>query len=62
MSAEPKCSLSTVCPPDHFAVNIGSGVANVVGPKICFERKMYAIKIILLKLTEGGMKTLILTA
>ncbi|XP_070759246.1 protein FAM3C isoform X2 [Enoplosus armatus] len=37
---EPKCSLSRVCPPDHFALHIRSGAANVVGPKICFEGKI----------------------
>ncbi|XP_034075041.1 protein FAM3C [Gymnodraco acuticeps] len=35
-----KCGLSRVCPPDHFAFNIVSGAANVVGPKICFEGKI----------------------
>nr|XP_046241267.1 protein FAM3D isoform X2 [Scatophagus argus] len=37
---EPKCDLSRVCPPDHFALYIRSGAANVVGPKICFEGKI----------------------
>ncbi|XP_041800413.1 protein FAM3C isoform X2 [Chelmon rostratus] len=37
---QPKCSLSRVCPPDHFALHIRSGSANVVGPKICFEGKI----------------------
>ncbi|XP_032370544.1 protein FAM3C [Etheostoma spectabile] len=37
---EPKCSLSGVCPPDHFALRISSGAANVVGPKICFDGKI----------------------
>ncbi|XP_070693743.1 protein FAM3C [Pempheris klunzingeri] len=36
---EPKCSLSRVCPLDHFALHITSGAANVVGPKICFDGK-----------------------
>ncbi|XP_032404760.1 protein FAM3C [Xiphophorus hellerii] len=35
----PKCSLSAVCPSDHFAFKIWSGAANVVGPKICFDGK-----------------------
>ncbi|KAM8915774.1 protein FAM3C [Spinachia spinachia] len=38
-TTEPKCSLSTVCPPDHFALQITSGAATVVGPKICFDGK-----------------------
>ncbi|XP_028430844.1 protein FAM3C [Perca flavescens] len=37
---EPKCRLSRVCPPDHFALRINSGAANVVGPKICFDGKI----------------------
>ncbi|XP_078103593.1 protein FAM3C [Sander vitreus] len=37
---EPKCSLSRVCPPDHFALHISSGAADVVGPKICFDGKI----------------------
>ncbi|XP_030274924.1 protein FAM3C isoform X1 [Sparus aurata] len=36
---KPKCGLSRLCPPDHFALHIQSGVANVIGPKICFEGK-----------------------
>ncbi|XP_051271721.1 protein FAM3C [Dicentrarchus labrax] len=36
----PKCGLSRVCPPDHFAIHIRSGAANVVGPKICFNGKI----------------------
>ncbi|XP_072239132.1 protein FAM3C [Leuresthes tenuis] len=36
-TSPPKCSLSTNCPPDHFALHIRSGAANVVGPKICFN-------------------------
>ncbi|KAM4740155.1 protein FAM3C [Anableps anableps] len=39
VKAAPKCSLSTVCPSDHFAFKIRSGAANVVGPKICFDGK-----------------------
>ncbi|KAM4589067.1 protein FAM3C isoform 2-T2 [Odontesthes bonariensis] len=34
-----RCSLSTKCPPDHFAFHIRSGAANVIGPKICFNGK-----------------------
>lgn len=37
---EPKCSLPRPCPPDHFALHIRSGAANVVGPKICFEDRI----------------------
>uniref|UniRef100_A0AAQ6IQX0 FAM3 metabolism regulating signaling molecule D n=1 Tax=Anabas testudineus TaxID=64144 RepID=A0AAQ6IQX0_ANATE len=37
---KPKCSLSRVCPPDHFAVNVRSGAADIVGPKICFDGKI----------------------
>ncbi|XP_068172260.1 protein FAM3C isoform X2 [Antennarius striatus] len=40
IAPEPKCSLSRVCLPDRFALNIRSGAANVVGPKICFEGKI----------------------
>ncbi|XP_044204675.1 protein FAM3C [Thunnus albacares] len=36
----PKCGLSGICPPDHFAIHIRSGAANVVGPHICFEGKI----------------------
>lgn len=36
----PKCGLSSVCPPNHFAVVVESGAANVVGPKICFDGKI----------------------
>ncbi|XP_073325097.1 protein FAM3C [Pagrus major] len=37
---EPKCGLSRLCPPNHFALHIQSGAANVVGPRICFEGKI----------------------
>ncbi|KAM7402212.1 hypothetical protein PAMP_017475 [Pampus punctatissimus] len=36
----PKCNLSRDCPPEHFALHIRSGAANVVGPKICFDGKI----------------------
>ncbi|XP_062301150.1 protein FAM3C [Scomber scombrus] len=36
----PKCGLSKICPPNHFALHIKSGAANVVGPRICFEGKI----------------------
>lgn len=36
----PKCSLASVCPSDHFALQISSGAADVVGPKICFDGKI----------------------
>ncbi|XP_067095561.1 protein FAM3C-like [Osmerus mordax] len=39
-AASPKCKLSKVCPIDHFAFQITSGAADVVGPKICFEGKI----------------------
>ncbi|XP_078025127.1 protein FAM3C [Epinephelus lanceolatus] len=39
-TAEAKCSLSRACPPDHFALHIRSGAANIVGPKICFDGKI----------------------
>lgn len=32
-----KCNLEKGCSPNHFAVRIKSGAANVVGPTICFE-------------------------
>ncbi|XP_061544448.1 protein FAM3C [Phycodurus eques] len=37
---QPKCNLSKRCPPDHFAIHVRSGAANVVGPKICFDGKI----------------------
>ncbi|KAM3621547.1 uncharacterized protein V6R79_012649 [Siganus canaliculatus] len=37
---EPKCSLPKACPPDHFALHIRSGAADVVGPRICFEGRI----------------------
>ncbi|KAM9800737.1 protein FAM3C-like [Syngnathus typhle] len=36
----PQCNLSRNCPPDHFAIHMQSGAANVVGPKICFDGKI----------------------
>ncbi|XP_028262508.1 protein FAM3C isoform X2 [Parambassis ranga] len=36
----PKCSLSKVCPPEHFALRVQSGAANIIGPKICFEGRI----------------------
>ncbi|XP_037106738.1 protein FAM3C isoform X2 [Syngnathus acus] len=36
----PQCNLSKNCPPDHFAIHMQSGAANVVGPKICFDGKI----------------------
>ncbi|XP_042350497.1 protein FAM3C [Plectropomus leopardus] len=39
-AADPKCSLSRVCPHDHFALRISSGAAKIVGPKICFDGKI----------------------
>uniref|UniRef100_A0A3P8SZ71 FAM3 metabolism regulating signaling molecule D n=1 Tax=Amphiprion percula TaxID=161767 RepID=A0A3P8SZ71_AMPPE len=36
----PKCRLSRLCPPQHFALHIRSGAANVVGPNICFDGKI----------------------
>lgn len=36
-TASPKCNLSKICPVDHFAFQITSGGADIVGPKICFE-------------------------
>ncbi|XP_031719765.1 protein FAM3C isoform X2 [Anarrhichthys ocellatus] len=36
-TTEPKCSLTRVCPSDHFSLRISSGAANVIGPKICFD-------------------------
>nr|XP_061813487.1 protein FAM3C-like [Nerophis lumbriciformis] len=35
-----KCNLSKRCPPNHFAMRVRSGAANVVGPKICFDGKI----------------------
>ncbi|KAM9859357.1 protein FAM3C [Aulostomus maculatus] len=35
-----KCNLYGVCPPQHFAVHVRSGAANIVGPKICFDGKI----------------------
>uniref|UniRef100_A0A3B4V739 FAM3 metabolism regulating signaling molecule D n=1 Tax=Seriola dumerili TaxID=41447 RepID=A0A3B4V739_SERDU len=36
---EPQCSVSTVCPPNHFSIQLRSGTANIIGPKICFDGK-----------------------
>ncbi|XP_061921907.1 protein FAM3C [Entelurus aequoreus] len=36
-TSSPKCGLSRLCPPQHFAVHVRSGAADVVGPKICFD-------------------------
>lgn len=47
------CGLSRACPPDHYAVHISSGAANVVGPKICFDGKMYVCEMVAAELTEG---------
>ncbi|XP_028303293.1 protein FAM3C-like [Gouania willdenowi] len=35
-----KCGLSKACRHDHFAIQIRSGGANVVGPNICFDGKI----------------------
>lgn len=40
VSADQNCGLPRVCPPNHFALRLTSGAANVVGPQICFEGKM----------------------
>uniref|UniRef100_A0A8C8U5I1 Protein FAM3C n=1 Tax=Peromyscus maniculatus bairdii TaxID=230844 RepID=A0A8C8U5I1_PERMB len=32
-----KCGISKACPEKHFAFEMASGAANVVGPKICLE-------------------------
>ncbi|XP_023686918.1 protein FAM3C-like isoform X2 [Paramormyrops kingsleyae] len=32
-----KCDLSRPCPPESFAFKMKSGIANVLGPKICLE-------------------------
>uniref|UniRef100_A0A3P8TBZ3 FAM3 metabolism regulating signaling molecule D n=1 Tax=Amphiprion percula TaxID=161767 RepID=A0A3P8TBZ3_AMPPE len=39
----PKCRLSRLCPPQHFALHIRSGAANVVGPNICFDGKIHVL-------------------
>lgn len=36
-----KCGLSAPCPPKHLAFRLVSGSANVIGPKICLEDKMW---------------------
>uniref|UniRef100_A0AAZ1XCD7 ILEI/PANDER domain-containing protein n=1 Tax=Oreochromis aureus TaxID=47969 RepID=A0AAZ1XCD7_OREAU len=36
----PKCSLSRVCPPNHIALRIRSGAADIVGPTVCFDGKI----------------------
>ncbi|XP_023270034.1 protein FAM3C-like [Seriola lalandi dorsalis] len=36
---EPQCSISTVCPPNHSSIQLRSGAANIIGPKICFDGK-----------------------
>ncbi|XP_060793406.1 protein FAM3A-like [Neoarius graeffei] len=35
-----KCGLSTPCPPQYFTFRLMSGVANVIGPKLCLEDKI----------------------
>lgn len=37
-----KCGLPQPCPEEHLAFRIVSGAANVIGPKICLEDKMWA--------------------
>uniref|UniRef100_A0A4W4H0I1 Si:dkeyp-67f1.2 n=1 Tax=Electrophorus electricus TaxID=8005 RepID=A0A4W4H0I1_ELEEL len=37
------CCQHKVCPADHYAFLLRSGAANVVGPKICFDNKMYVL-------------------
>ncbi|XP_034022280.1 protein FAM3C-like [Thalassophryne amazonica] len=34
------CDLSISCPADHYSVQIRSGMANVLGPRICFDGKI----------------------
>ncbi|XP_026767623.2 protein FAM3D [Pangasianodon hypophthalmus] len=36
----PGCCPRKVCPADHFPFFLRSGVANVVGPKICFNNRI----------------------
>lgn len=36
-----KCGLSAPCPAKHLAFRLVSGAANVIGPKICLEDKMW---------------------
>lgn len=38
-----KCGLSAPCPPKHLAFRLVSGAANVIGPKICLEDKMWEL-------------------
>ncbi|KAF7662939.1 hypothetical protein LDENG_00223590 [Lucifuga dentata] len=35
-----KCDLSESCSPDHFALRIRSGAANIIGPTICVDGKI----------------------
>ncbi|XP_018589583.1 protein FAM3C-like [Scleropages formosus] len=35
-----KCGLPNPCPAGHFAFYLKTGVANVVGPKICFDGRV----------------------
>ncbi|KAJ8409317.1 hypothetical protein AAFF_G00235150 [Aldrovandia affinis] len=35
-----KCALPQACPFSHFAFHIKSGVANMLGPRICFDGQM----------------------
>lgn len=44
-AAEPKCGLSRVCPLHHYALRLRSGAASVVGPEICFEGKVYVLRL-----------------
>lgn len=40
-----KCGLTAPCPPKHLAFRLVSGAANVIGPKICLEDKMWDSKL-----------------
>lgn len=40
-----KCGLADPCPKNDFAFKIASGAANVVGPQICFDGKMYVFEL-----------------
>ncbi|TNN84382.1 Protein FAM3C [Liparis tanakae] len=53
----PKCSLTRICPSDHFALQIISGAANVIGPKICFDDAEYILAY--LKEIQPGMIVLV---
>uniref|UniRef100_A0A3Q0SCQ6 FAM3 metabolism regulating signaling molecule D n=1 Tax=Amphilophus citrinellus TaxID=61819 RepID=A0A3Q0SCQ6_AMPCI len=59
-ASAPKCSLSRVCPPSHIALRIRSGAANIVGPTICFDGKMYVLMCHVLNNVGPGLNIVVI--